>query len=118
MEIGSKGDDTAGKSEIDDKALPLSLVDRIALCAAGLEAQRLFGCGATHLHAGASDFGKIIEMLDGLPEGEADAIRFKGYDRAAELLDCRRSLIEQIAKQLAIMGKLEREEVRVLLGGK
>ena len=96
-------------------ARELSLIDRIALCIAGMEAQLLFGCESTHLHAGSSDFGKIIEMLDDLTEGDADTIRSKGYDRAAELLVCRRPLIERIAEQLAISGKLEQGEVLALL---
>ena len=117
MQIGCNGDDTAGRSEIDESARQLSLIDRIALCIAGMEAQLLFGCESTHLHAdaGSSDFGKIIEMLDDLTEGEADTIRSKGYDRAAELLVCRRPLIERIAERLAISGKLEQAEVLALL---
>src|SRR3974377_1324697 len=71
MQIGCHGDDTACRSEIDESARELSLIDRIALCIAGMEAQLLFGCESTHLHAGSSDFGKIIEMLDGLSEDEA-----------------------------------------------
>ena len=115
MQIGCHGDDTAGRSEIDESPRELSLIDRIALCIAGMEAQLLFGCESTHLHAGSSDFGKIIEMLDDLTEGEADTIRSKGYDRAAELLVCRRPLIERIAERLAISGKLEQGEVLALL---
>ena len=42
MKIGIHGDDTAGKSEIADVG-SLSIIDRIALCAAGLEAERMFG---------------------------------------------------------------------------
>jgi hypothetical protein len=117
MEIGRNGDDTAGRSEIDDTALPLSTIDRIALCAAGVEAQRLFGCEPSHDHAGLSDFGKIIEILDGVPEAEADVTRFKGYARAFQLLDCRRSLVLRIAEPLAIGGRLEEHEVRSLLQG-
>src|SRR6516165_3928864 len=115
MQIGCNGDDTAGRSEIDESARQLSLIDRIALCIAGVQAQLLFGCKSTHQHAGASDFGKIIEMLDGLSEDEADTIRFKGYDRAAELLVCRRPLIERIAERLAMSGKLEQGEALALL---
>src|SRR3974390_589944 len=111
MQISCNGDDTAGRSEIDESARQLSLIDRIALCIAGMEAQLLFGCESTHLHADASDFVKIIEMLGGLSEDEADTIRFKGYDRAAELLVCRRPLIERIAERLAISGQLEHGEV-------
>src|SRR6516225_4031006 len=112
MEIGCNGDDTAGRSEIDETAHQLSLVDRIALCIAGMEAQLLFGCESIHLHGGSS---VIIKMLDDLSEEEADTIRSKGYDRAAELLVCRRPLIERIAERLAISGKLEQGEVLALL---
>jgi ATP-dependent Zn protease len=112
MEIGCNGDDTASRSEIDESARQLSLIDRIALCIAGVQAQLLFGCESTHQHAGASD---IIEMLDGLSEDEADTIRLKGYDRAAELLVCRRPLIERIAERLATSGKLVQDEVLDLL---
>jgi hypothetical protein len=58
LQIGCHGDDTAGRLEIDESARQLSLIDRIALRIAGMEAQRLFGCDSTHLHAGSSDFGK------------------------------------------------------------
>ena len=112
MEIGCNGDDTAGRSEIDETAHQLSLVDRIALCIAGMEAQLLFGCESIRLHGGSS---VIIRMLDDLLEEEADTIRSKGYDRAAELLVCRRPLIERIAERLATSGKLEQEEVLDLL---
>ncbi len=118
MEIGCNGDDTAGRSQIDDTARQLSTIDRVALCVAGVKAQRLFGCEATHLHAGMSDFGKIIEMLDDLSESEADIIRSEGYARATELLECRQTLIEQIAERLAISGKLEQGEVLDLLKAK
>ena len=112
MEIGCNGDDTAGRSEIDETARQLSLVDRIALCIAGMEAQLLFGCESIHLHGGSS---VIIRMLDDLLEEEADTIRSKGYDRAAELLVCRRPLIERIAERLAISGKPKQGEVLTLL---
>jgi hypothetical protein len=114
MEIGLNGDDTAGKSEIADTA-SLSLVDRIALCAAGLEAERLFGCQALHEHAGWSDAAKMVEILDDLPSEEADEIRFNGYDRAFQILDRQRSLIERLAQQLAITGRLEERDVRSIL---
>jgi hypothetical protein len=65
MQIGCHGDDSAGRSEGDESARQLSLIDRIALCIAGIEAQLSFGCESTHLHAGSSG---IIEMLDDLSE--------------------------------------------------
>lgn len=115
MEIGIRSDDTAGKSEIDDMARPLSFVDRIAVCAAGLEAQRLFKCESTHLHAGLTDMAKMIEILEELPEVEADKLRFDGYDRAYQILDVRRVLVEHLAESLAVKGRLEADDVRSLL---
>lgn len=114
MEIGIYGDDTAGKSEIAD-AGSLSMVDRIALCAAGLEAERVFGCEATHEHAGWSDFAKILEILDDLPDEKADDLRFRGHDRAFEILNQRRSLIERLAEPLVMNGRLEEKEIWSLL---
>jgi ATP-dependent Zn protease len=114
MEIGLNGDDTAGKSEIADTT-SLSMVDRIALCAAGLEAERLFGCEAVHEHAAWSDSAKMVEILGDLPSEEADDIRFNAYDRAFQILDTQRSLIERLAEPLAIIGRLEERDVRSLL---
>jgi len=116
IEISVNGDDTAGKSEIDDTARALSLIDRIALCAAGVVAQRLFGCEATHLHAGWSDFAKMLDILDNRPDEDADNIRFAGYDRAFQILDRRRALIQHLAEPLAISGRLEKDDVGSLLG--
>jgi hypothetical protein len=95
--------------------LSISTVDRVALCAAGLEAQRLFGCEATHEHAGWSDAAKMLEILDDLPAEEADDIRFNGYELAFQILDQRRSLIERLAAPLAMNGRLEEKAVRSLL---
>ncbi len=114
MEIGINGDDTAGKSEIADTG-SLAMVDRIALCAAGLEAERLFGCEAMHEYAGWSDAAKMVEILEDLPFEEAKDIRFNGYDRAFQILDPERSLIERLAEPLAITGRLEEKDVRCLL---
>lgn len=81
MKIGIHGDDTAGKSEIADVG-SLSIIDRIALCAAGLEAERMFGYEATHAHAGWSDFAKIREILDDLPDEKADDLRLSMIGRS------------------------------------
>ncbi len=85
------------------------MVDRIALCAAGLEAERVFGCEATHEHAGWSDFAKILEILDDLPDEKADDLRFSGHDRAFEILNQRRSLIERLAEPLVMKWSVGRE---------
>jgi hypothetical protein len=91
IEIGIAGDDSAGRSEIGDSS-HLPIEDRIAVCLAGLEAQDLFKC-PTHDLAGASDFTKIIEMIEGedeegkiLTEGESKTLQDAGAARARRLL--------------------------------
>ena len=62
--IGIDGDDAKGAADIDrDK--PLSLVDKIAVCAAGVEAQHVFGA-PTHCRAGAIDEAEIIKLTEHL----------------------------------------------------
>jgi hypothetical protein len=63
--IGVDGDDAKGEADIDcDRSLPL--VDRIAVCAAGREAQHVFGA-PTHRLAGAMDEAKIIKLTEHPP---------------------------------------------------
>ena len=64
--IGINGDDPAGKTEIErDKLSPL--IDKIAVCAAGLKSQSVFGA-LTHCRAGQKDEAKIIELTEDLDE--------------------------------------------------
>jgi ATP-dependent Zn protease len=57
IEIGIDDDDAKGAADIaDDQQRPL--IDRIALCAAGLEAQELLAA-YTHSGAGWGDYGKM-----------------------------------------------------------
>lgn len=73
IEIGIGGDDAKGKSDISaSQHLPLR--DRVAICAAGLEAQNLFNCPTYEL-AGLTDFAMFHELLEDelSVEGERDA---------------------------------------------
>jgi hypothetical protein len=64
--IGINGDDAKGTSEIGS-AERLPLVDKIALCAAGLESQSVFNAAA-HPYAGIMDEARIIELTENLDE--------------------------------------------------
>jgi hypothetical protein len=78
--IGIDGDDAKGTADIDhDKPLPL--VDKIAVCAAGVEAQHVFGI-PTHYRAGAMDEAEIIKLTEHLDEKARRARRDEGYQRA------------------------------------
>ncbi len=114
IEIGIDDDDTAGRSRIADTA-SLSLVDHIALCVAGAEAERLFGCTAPNDQTVWSDYAKIETILDGIPIEQADGLLFRGHDRASEILRGRRFLVERLVEHLTRNGRLEEKEVHSLL---
>jgi hypothetical protein len=88
--------DGAGRSWIGENA-HLGIVDRIAVCAAGMEAVALFDAG-THHQAGYSDQGKIIELLTERPEAEHDTIREEGHQRARAMLERHRIELRVVAE--------------------
>ena len=91
-------DDGSGRSQIGSPD-HLPLVDRIALCVAGIEAQELYNCH-THPLAAASDHAKITGLVDGLTEAESLERRNAGYLRALEILKKRRAQVEKLAQHL------------------
>jgi hypothetical protein len=91
-------DDGSGRSQI---APPdhLPLVDQIALCVAGIEAQELFNCH-THVLAAAADYGMVIGLLDGLTDAESLEHRNVACLRALEILQEHRPKVERLADHL------------------
>jgi len=91
-------DDGSGRSQI---APPdhLPIIDQIALCVAGIEAQELFNCH-THELAAAADYGKIIGLVDGLTDAEILQHRVAAYRRALEILEKHRTEVERLAHHL------------------
>jgi hypothetical protein len=114
MEIGIDGDDTSGKSEIAETA-SLTVVDRIALCAAGVQAERVFGRKILRDQSAFSDYAKIDAILDVLPIEQADGLQLRGHDRAFEILKLHRPMVERLAEHLTRNGRLGQKEVRSLL---
>jgi hypothetical protein len=95
IEISNEG---SGKSQISPSD-HLPLVDQIALCVAGIEAQELFDCH-THPLAAAADYGMVIGLVDGFTEAESLACRNAGYLRALEILKKQRPEVERLAYHL------------------
>src|SRR5262245_40596665 len=91
-------EDGSGRANISP-AEHLPLVDQIALCVAGIEAQELFNC-PMHDHASLGDYRKVRDLLAGLTEAESYEYRHAGYLRALEILKCRLPEIEALADQL------------------
>jgi hypothetical protein len=73
VEIGMDGDDASGRAEIGC-ADQLSFIDQIALCAAGIEAQDMFDA-PTHKYAGFGGYGRIVNLVVGLSDGDSFTLR-------------------------------------------
>src|SRR5262245_16797692 len=69
--------DGSGRSSIGCAA-HLPIMEQLAVCTAGMEAVELLKAH-THHQAGFSDYGKIIELLEGHPEAERDRLRAEGH---------------------------------------
>ena len=92
------GDDGSGKAQIaSGEHLPL--VDQLALCAAGIEAQALFNC-STHKNAALADHAKVSALVQGLTETESFALRNAAYMRALEILKKCAPEVERLANEL------------------
>jgi ATP-dependent Zn protease len=110
IEIGMDGDDAAGRCQIGDST-HLPIVDQLAICLAGIEAQHLFDC-PTHELAGAGDFGKVIEMIeDGISEAESRRLRDAGYQRAHSLLNAHKEEVRALAALLVRDSKIDAHSI-------
>ena len=111
MAVGIDGDDAAGAAEIEESS-HLPLVDQIAICSAGADAQRMFNA-PTHDVAAFSDMVKIHNLVDDLAEDEA--LRYAGYRRSNELLELHRAKVERLAQALAESAELDQAAIEQIL---
>lgn len=110
--IGIGGDDSKGETEFDrDKPLPI--VDKIAVCAAGAEAQHVFDA-PTHCRAGAMDEVEIIRLTEHLDGNARLARRDEGYRRAHHLILAHKAKVDRIAGSLLAKGSINEAEIRRL----
>jgi hypothetical protein len=91
-------EDGSGRADISP-AEHLPLVDQIAVCVAGIEAQELFNC-PMHDHAALGDYLKVRELMSGLTDAESYEHRQAGYLRALQILKSRLPEVESLAHQL------------------
>ena len=98
-------EDGSGRADIR-YAEHLPLVDQIALCVAGIEAQELFNC-PIHQHAALGDYLKVRELVAGLTDAESYEYRQAGYLRALQILKSRLPEIEALAHQLFNQRRVE-----------
>jgi len=98
-------EDGSGRADISS-AEHLPLIDQIALCVAGIEAQELFNC-PMHEHAALGDYVKVSRLVAGLTEAESYEHRQAGYSRALEILKNQLPEIDRLADQLIKQRRIE-----------
>lgn len=113
MAIGVGGDDSAGEAEIEE-GTHLSVVDRIAVCSAGADAQCLLDAPTNDV-AAFSDMVRISNLLDELPENEGETLRSAGYRKSHELLEMHRMILQRLAEVLADRTELNQLEIELIL---
>jgi hypothetical protein len=114
MAIGVNGDDTAGEAEIETNT-HLPLVNRIAICSAGLDAQEMLDAPIHDLGA-FMDMNSIRILVEVYPDDEGEALRYAGYRRSKELLDLHRPTVQGLAQVLAERAEINQVEIeRILL---
>jgi hypothetical protein len=96
--IGIDGDEAKGRTDIGS-AHNLPLIDQIALCVAGVVAQSLFDW-PTHNLAGAGDYARVVQLVDGMTDADSLKLRNAAYARARAILERRATEVERLAKQL------------------
>ena len=113
MIAGIDGDDTKGKADIENSS-HLSVVDRIAICAAGMQAQEMLDI-ATYEVAGLSDEVKIANIVEDYDDEERETLRDKGFTKAWEALEVHRSTVERLAAALAEVGELDHAAIERII---
>jgi hypothetical protein len=111
--VGIDGDDAAGAAEIEESTY-LPMVDQIAICSAGADAQRMLDA-PTHEVAAFSDMVKISNLVDDLAEEEGEALRYAGYRRSKELLELHHAKVERLAQALAERTELDQAGIEQIL---
>ena len=111
--VGTGGDDTAGAAEIA-ASTRLLLVDRIAICSAGADAQRMLDA-PIHDFGAIMDMNEIRELVEGYPDDEGEALRYEGYRRSKELLELHGAKVERFARILAERSELDGVEIEQIL---
>jgi hypothetical protein len=113
IEIGITGDDTKGKADIGADE-HLRIVDRIAICLAGIEAQVVFDC-PTHELAGFSDYAKVAALVEGLSEAESLELRNAGSRHARDLIITHKVKLQRLAARLVDRGAVNGAEFALLM---
>ncbi|MGV7216046.1 hypothetical protein [Bradyrhizobium sp. UFLA05-112] len=105
-------EDYSGAADAEN-ADHLPLVDRIAICVAGMNAAEMFDAPPSHELADSGDHRMVLELLEELEETDettAYDLRQNGHRRAWDLLEAHASSVEDIAAELLAQRKIDLTE--------
>jgi len=97
-----------GRALIEDSP-HLAIIDRIAICAAGIDATDLFRLETPH-QTGLSDEVQIYNLLVEYSLEDRERLRDEGYARARTILSGDQDRLRAVAVALASTGRLSAEE--------
>jgi hypothetical protein len=92
----------------------LSIAQEIAIAAAGAAAVELLKA-EKWLYASFTDDMKIVELLEGYPEGDANVLRGEGEKLAIDILAANVDLLTALADALDQSGRLAGKELTTFL---
>ncbi|MGZ5875936.1 MAG: hypothetical protein ACXWKP_27995 [Bradyrhizobium sp.] len=115
MAVGVSGHDDADAAEIEG-IMHLPLVDQIAICSAGVDAQCMLNA-PIHDIAALSDMVKIGNLIEDHAEEEGEALLHAGYRRSKEILEMHRKKVERLAQALAEQIELHQVVIEKILNG-
>jgi hypothetical protein len=113
-ELRVSADDESGGTDI--RGLDISFIDQVAVCFAGLEAQNIWNCPSEHL-AGGDDYRRFFKLVEGLSDDCREALRKAGRERARDLLQINKQIVEDIAQHLMERGRITAAEFKQFRGG-
>lgn len=111
IKVGINGDDWSGKTYIDPSSNNhLSLIDQLAICIAGLEAQELLKCDMPPPEAvgAAGDYGKVQTLFDDHDIAEAKRSELCAVTRrkVREILVSQLDRLKELAQKAADDGEV------------
>lgn len=98
-------EDNSGRAEVAPSG-HLTLVDRLAICLAGINANEMFDA-EMHELAGFQDHVMVMKLVSSIPEAEGDVLREQGHQRAWDLLKANAESVHDIARQLLADRKID-----------
>jgi ATP-dependent Zn protease len=110
-------DDGGGDTVVPTGPLSqLPLIDQVAVCYAGVEAWDIWQLVPEHLGEW-TDVDKFFRLVKDLSDEERDAVHKAGCERANQLLNNNKVLVETVAHRLGLQGYLTATEFKQLTEG-